>query len=381
MNQTATSALGSLLERDPANPKLVGEVADDLFRDASYREAAELLCSVPAEIRSLPEIRVRVARSALARGRFHEAISEYEALRSEGVQASWLEHDRAHALFCIRDSDAAMKLVSEALERFGESTDLLVLKARIHMATDELEKAIACVEAALTRDPGNPTTLGVKSIAMLDSNRLADARADAVAALSRDANQHEALVTVATIFRWEGELESAERLHERILRRYPASGRTLFGSGEIALARADFARAEELLSAAARIMPRHVGTLHALAWAQLLQGNLDAAELSYRRAREAERNFGDSHGGLALVATLRGDEEQAEQHLSIALRLDPTAITAMLAKALLESARGDTGRAERMFAAILAKAGIPGGPSLKLIAQRLSSAYASRRKD
>src|SRR3546814_7885060 len=104
-------------------------------------------------------------------------------------------------------------------------------------------------------------------------------------------------------------------------------------------------------------MPDHIGTWHALAWTQLLLGDIDAAEASYRSAYALDHNVGDSHGGLALVAVLRGDLDAAGQGIKRALRLDPQAMTARYAKTLLLEAQGDQSGSEALMHELLGSGG------------------------
>jgi len=95
-------------------------------------------------------------------------------------------------------------------------------------------------------------------------------------------------------------------------------------------------------------MPNHIGTWHVLAWTQLLLADIDAAELSYNKAFELDRNFADSHGGLALIHALKGQTDFAEQSIKRALRLNPDCATAMYAKSILLHDIGDTETSEKL---------------------------------
>lgn len=81
-------------------------------------------------------------------------------------------------------------------------------------------------------------------------------------------------------------------------------------------------------------MPDHIGTWHALAWAQLLLGDVQAAEASYRSALALDRNFGKSHGGLAIVELLTDRLPEGEASMNRALKLDPGAVSGRYAKSL-----------------------------------------------
>jgi Tfp pilus assembly protein PilF len=110
-----------------------------------------------------------------------------------------------------------------------------------------------------------------------------------------------------------------------------------------------------------------------LAWNQLLRGDSEAAEASYRSAYDIDRNFGDTHGGLALVAALRGDYDGAEQSIKRALRLDPDAVTARYAQALVMEARGDVEGSEAAIARLLPTSGAFAAIPVREFAQRLKT--------
>jgi branched-chain amino acid transport system permease protein len=50
-------------------------------------------------------------------------------------------------------------------------------------------------------------------------------------------------------------------------------------------------------------MAEHIGTWHGLALSLVLQGRLDEAQALYEQTLEMDRNFAESHGGLAVVLT------------------------------------------------------------------------------
>jgi Tfp pilus assembly protein PilF len=85
-------------------------------------------------------------------------------------------------------------------------------------------------------------------------------------------------------------------------------------------------------------MPTHIGTWHDLVWVQLLQGDLAAAEESFRRAVELDRNFSERHGGLAVVAAYKGNWAGAEELSKTALGLDPQSVSGRYAQSLYCSA-------------------------------------------
>jgi hypothetical protein len=123
------------------------------------------------------------------------------------------------------------------------------------------------------------------------------------------------------------------------------------------LLRQDFPTALSRLGQAAQLLPTHVGTWHVLAWTQLLTGDINGAERTFLHALELNRNFGESHGGLAAVAALRGERSKAEHLVAIARRLDSTSLSPEIVDALFAGRRGDAKLVRQILQGILAKAG------------------------
>lgn len=79
-------------------------------------------------------------------------------------------------------------------------------------------------------------------------------------------------------------------------------------------------------------MPGHIGTCHGKAWAQLLSSDLPGAQRSFTSALDLDRNFAESHGGLAVALQVR--TEEALQHIERALRLDAFNLSGRHAQAI-----------------------------------------------
>lgn len=352
-----TAQLRRFLERDPDNVAMACELAEALIAQSAADEAFAALGALPASGQAKPEVRFLQARCALVAGRYPDAAAGYASLLADGHDALGIHHDHVYALLCARSLDQASEALALAILRHGVRAELLVLKARIEAMRGACRDAVTSAEAALAIDPVNATAAGIMALALHDDGDHPAAEAVAEAALKLDPQQHEALLVSAAGMRRRGEIDAVGHAYERILSRHPRSARALAGYAETVLRRGDFAGAEALLHDAARYMPDHIGTWHALAWAQLLQGRHAAAEISYRHAYAIDRNFGDTHGGLALTAVLRGEHAAAEASIQRALRLDPRAMTARCAQALLADAQGDTVRANALLEAILNDAG------------------------
>jgi tetratricopeptide (TPR) repeat protein len=111
------------------------------------------------------------------------------------------------------------------------------------------------------------------------------------------------------------------------------------------------ARAAFLKAVAA--MPQHIGTWHGLGWTQIVQGDLAAAHSSFNTALALDRNFAESHGGLAVVLALQSKREMAAEHAELALRLDRANLSGRYAQALLSGEVKDASEVQRFARRLL----------------------------
>jgi Flp pilus assembly protein TadD len=89
------------------------------------------------------------------------------------------------------------------------------------------------------------------------------------------------------------------------------------------------------LQKAVRYMPEHLGTWHALAWAQIVTDRISDARQTLLACMDIDRNFGETHGGLAVIDILENHRESAKEHIKRALRLDKNSFSARFAESLL----------------------------------------------
>ena len=126
-------------------------------------------------------------------------------------------------------------------------------------------------------------------------------------------------------------------------------------TGNLTRAQTDFHRA-------LKTMPSHIGTWHGLAWTQLRSQDLAAAQASFEQALAMDRNFAESHGGLAVVLAMRGQEAAAREHIELAVRLDRSNLSGQYAQALLSGEARNAAAVQRLAKRLLGgRAGPLGG--------------------
>lgn len=87
------------------------------------------------------------------------------------------------------------------------------------------------------------------------------------------------------------------------------------------------------------LMQRLLGHLESgLGWCEILRQDLTAARLAFDAVLALARNFGESHGALAVVAALQGRTVEAEASIRRASKLSPGGLSARFAHAVV---RGD----------------------------------------
>jgi Tfp pilus assembly protein PilF len=372
-NDARTARLRSFLSADPHNVDLACDLADALIAQGLPAEAREVLEALPAEKQAAAGVRFRLARIALVHGDYAAAEAIYRRLIAEGHESAGVWHDLAFGQLCQRRADEAMESVRTAIAHYPADPALFVLEGRIALMQGDFETAKAALDRAVAIDSDHAAALGVRALALFDHNDFNGAAQAARECLGRHPDQHEALLVAGTQALWAQQLDTAQTHFERALTRHPNSGRVLSGYGQLLMLRNDLTRARQVLEHAVRTMPDHIGTWHALAWTQLLQGDSAAAEASYRRAYALDRNFGDSHGGLALIDALRGNFDEAELGIKRALRLDPNAVTARYAKTLVLDARGDHEASEALLGTLIAGDGVASQLPVGEFAARLKS--------
>jgi tetratricopeptide (TPR) repeat protein len=222
-----------------------------------------------------------------------------------------------------------------------EAATLLVRALHFLGQFDEADGLIAAHRPRLAADAG---FLAAASLLYLDAGKLALAQELSEQAIASGPRPIEALVVHATLALAHTDAGAAIDGFNEVLARNPREGRSWSGLGMASLLRHDLGGAKVQLEQAVKFMPGHIGSWHALGWCRLLQHDLDGAHGAFAQALALDRNFGESHGALAVVAALRGDRVASEAGIERGLRLDPTGLSARYAEMVLSGQASDPER-------------------------------------
>jgi len=241
--------------------------------------------------------------------------------------------------------------------------------------TGELERA--CRWAKLTEAKGcfGPQCASIASLIALDASDIANAQRWAAMALQQLSEQDrplEALVTQASLALAAGDAAQGEQFALAALQISPADGRAWSAQAFAQMLAGQFNPALQSFAKALATMPGHIGTWHGQGWTQIQLGDLNAALLSFETALALDRNFAESHGGLAVVLARQGNVVKAKEHIERAERLDKSNVSGRYAKSILSGEAADVQSLQRLAQRLLGDRPAPFGGSIADLLQRKS---------
>lgn len=290
----------------------------------------------------------------LAQQRYDEALGVLEALEETPVPpigfAEVLLHNLAFIAFRRGQYADCVARLAPTLEASAEGTSQpgnlpvaatralqqLWLRALHH--DNQIDRAMTWAHAAEQRGVLDAQAAGVASLIAIDASDFGAAQRWSGFSLGNDApadHPVEALVAQASVALAARDAVRAGQLADAALQRQPGDGRAWSTRGFAALLAGDLAAAYSAFRQATSAMAAHIGTWHGLGWTQILQGDLAGARASFDTALALDRNFAESHGGLAVVLAMQSLRQEAEEHSELALRLDKSNLSGRYAQALL----------------------------------------------
>ena len=331
--------LEGYLRQDPDNLALLGDVIDLLIESGQWPEAQR---RAEHALRLAPADQPTAYKLAVIKhyaGDAQAALQILLDLVRVGVNAAPVRCELAKVQATLGDTPGCVAtltaLRSEALPADLSAEVNFMLVRALHRL-GKLDEAISVAEQFLQLEPDSQTIQSALATLYLDAQRLGDAarlfeRADKNGALDA-----EMLAVGGFINLDASEIGAAKAHFEQSLKQSPQGGRSWLGLGLSHAAEGELQAAKQALAKATQAMPTHLGSWHALAWMHLLDQDLDAAQAAFDQALKVDRNFGDTHGGLAILAAMRGHRADAEEHIRTAMKLDRSSMNAAVAATLLQ---------------------------------------------
>jgi tetratricopeptide (TPR) repeat protein len=234
-------------------------------------------------------------------------------------------------------------------------TPVLLARALHHLG--EVDDGIARLDRHLEQMPDDVEAQGVMALLALDASDLASAGKWAKKALEGDGRNVDALVTMGSLALERQDGTEAKKYFDAAVARQPKSGRAWAGAGLSDMLSMQLDKAKIDLERAVEYMP--------------------GAEAALVKSLEIDRNFGETHGGLAVVAVLQGRVDEAQRLSRIALRLDPMSFAGRFAQSLLTARQGDADAAQAMIQRILES---PIGGGKETLSVKLAQILRDKRR-
>lgn len=376
-----TKRLEAYLGVDPTNLALLGELAD-AFIDSG--RAAMALPYVERALQQSPGNAAFEYRRAVAlrrTDRADEALDLLGQLTAESANAVVL-YELADTQFERRDFALCTLTLQRLIEipeyrHAAPKTNLLLVRALHYQG--RLDEAIAHAEAAVMQDDEQHVVRDALATLYLDAERFEDAARLYSEAVQDGRLSPEVECVGGYLALAQEDLARASSLFSSTLQSRPNDARALLGAGMATAAEGKLAAAIQLLQRAAQAMPSHLGTLNALAWMQLLNGELDAADATLISAMSVDDSFAETYGGRAVVAAMRSDEGMAREFARTALKLDRESFSAAYALLLLKNRSSPDGKRLDSMLEVLGRHLAPGGGSLKDAVLRMARRPVERR--
>ncbi|HEX7640607.1 MAG TPA: tetratricopeptide repeat protein [Burkholderiaceae bacterium] len=364
------------LAQDPGNKLLAFRVIDVSLEENKLDQADSIIDQTAKHWPEDAGLINRRAIAALRRNNPQAAITELEKIVAANLADAPVRYNLAYASYVTGDYAKARAALEPALPEADKVPVIAPLYALCLQQLGEFDVAIAYAEERLRADPDDAELQGVLALLYFDGQKDMDTcRRYTAAALTRQPHHPMALVTASSLAVMDEKPDEALALAERIVQRNPADGRAWSCIGLAYLYKRELKAAEQALQRAVQTMPGHVGTWHLLAWAQLLQNDIDGAEASFNKARDLDRNFGETQGGLAIIAYRRGDKERAKALAERARRLAPANMGQHYLKLLQLQESGDDAAVQRYLEDTLQrKPGFKGDTLLEIARRMMANA-------
>lgn len=374
--QTRLERLQGFLEQDPDNLNLLAETADEAIKlgetGIALSAAQRILELHPNDNFS----RLRLSSIAIAERNFAESLAITSALISEGLIDPAIRYNHAFALASTGEfADAKNILLSLHAERTS-ILNIVPLLIRCCHYLGELEQGVVIALDHMESSPQDSQVAGMLSLLYFDLNDLEHAGVWSQRALNGNGRNLDALLTAGGVALAKEDGNSAKELTLRAISEQPQNGRAWTNLGLAELLSVNLDGAREALARSVKYMPDHIGTWIALGWTQLLQNDIEAAEATFQAALAIDKNFSESHGGLAAVAAMRSDWVSADNHAKTARRLDPTSMAHHFTQILKTSRDGDIQTASLLInKALIQKSSPSGGNLLEMLARVASNRH------
>lgn len=373
--------LRGFLRSDPSNLNLALDAAALAREVGDLKVEEQLLSAIADHHPDNAEIGHALGINALQQRDYRRAAVCFEALLAIGHDHPALRYNLAFARMYAHEPQAAV----DALVGFADAdwaqlpqAHKLFAQAAYHVDEDGPARSISHLQRYLAVMADDIDAQGLLALVLFDDDRTDEAERQVQATLLRRPDEPSALLAQGGIALERQEHRLAAESFGTVLQGEPENGRAWSGLAFAHMLGLDMAAAKQAFLKAVQFMPDHIGTWHGLAWLQIMDNDLAGAQQSFDKAMALDRNFGETHGGLAVIAALQGRTEDAQRLAQVGRRLNPQGFSAPYAESLLLVRAGQGEKAGEIVNRLLDSSVVEGGLSTRELTAAL---LARRRRD
>lgn len=345
----------AFLERDPDNLSLLLDALSLAISLRDLDSGRHLIQYLHTQQINAPQAFALAAHLMLQAGEYAKAGEYGDRAIEGGIVDPAVLFNTAFGHFYNGDFAVASELLASLTAGTACPADTLLMHARaLHQLEEErTEEAEALVVRALVQEPENPQARGLLALLLYENGKNAQALNAAHESLAAAPDQLDALLACASVQFELNNIAASRKAWLHTVNCHPQCGRAWAGLAELEFNELEFEAAEEHLRIAVEFMPDHIGTWHLLAWIYILQGHSSKARQALDSSYKLDRNFAETHGGLAIVEVMEGFKERAQTSIRRALKLNPDCLSVQYANALQLQAAGEPEKAKQLLNEVL----------------------------
>lgn len=348
------------LEIDPENVPLLLNVGDLLHQSGDLAGAEDaynriLDCQPGHGVASS-----RLAGVLISRHRFDEAEAVLQLLVSQAPDVAALNHNLGIALIYQSKWAEALEAFERAAAGGVTEAENTMYQAYCLHSLGRTGEALIKATLVLEQAPSEQTA-GHVAILQLDVGDLNSARRTATQLVKSSPRSIEGNLVLGALDLELQEIDDAFKRISLVLEQDPENPRALLSDGLVKLYNQQSPEAIQSFERALEHMPKNTGVWVTLGWAHLANNDLQSAEETFRKAIEVDRNFGESHGGLATVLALAERDAEAREVLDRARGLNRDSFGAAFALSILLEHQGKRAAATKILGTAFTKSPRKGG--------------------
>lgn len=379
--QSRLNRLLDFLKQDPSNQTLLLDAISLAIEVRDIVSAQQLIKHIDSYAIDDPQVYAQATHLLLQMGQYAAAGGFGDKAIDGGITHPAVFFNTAFGHFYSGDYVDAAKLLAHLSSEADCPASVLILHARALHHQELTEEAEPLAHRARQQEPDNLEARGLLALLQYENDNNSTALHTAHETLAEDPNQLDALIACASANFEQGNLEASRKAWLHTVEAHPDCGRAWSGLALLEFNELEFMQAEEHLKIAIQFMPDHIGTWHLLAWIYILRDDSIAARKALDKSYALDRNFGETHGGLAIVDVMDGLDDQARLGIRRALKLNPNGLSAHYAEMLLLQKAGNPAEATRLVNQVLDRATPDGTDSGRTLIEAWLRKHQNKRPD